>query len=428
MAWWWSKQEAPPATAALVLHGSGSVASTVNNQVSLDRMSVEMLKEYVRNIYLWRSVDMIAQMSSSVALEVHTESGALGPTEQRVADVIERPNPQWTSAALQYFIAASLAVASRAFLKQVRGVNGNSPVILELWPINANEITIEFLNHSKVIAGFKRITSQGTEYFPVDPETGECELIYIHRPALNWQSDKSPAAIAAAPAEVFTRILQRCADIVSNSSNITGVLSTEQEMAQKAVQDIKDGLDRFKLNGKESGGTMVTANAKWMLTRLSEDPSSALSVEIKDSLARDVVMTFGVPTQLVGIPGTDTYNNLTNARVGFLTDTVLPGYINLYVAALNHALLHGSPAEIRVDITHIPAMAAARLQLVDIARNASMLSVNEQRALLGYPPDDDPTSDVPVMTEDLNRKRMQVEILAGQVGVEVSGEGDVETP
>jgi phage portal protein BeeE len=418
MAWFWQKQ-APPAAVLMNGGSAGVVASTVNTQVPLDRTSFDMLREYVRNIYLWRSVDMIAQMSSSVALEVHAENGGLGAREQGVANVLARPNPQWTGAALQYFVAASLAVANRAFLKQVRGVNGNRPVVLELWPINANEITIEYYNDSKVIAGFKRTTSKGTEHYPVDTETGDCELLYVHRPALNRQSDKSPAAIAVAPAEVFTRILQRCADIVSNSSNITGVLSTEQEMNQKAVQDIKDGLQRFKLNGQESGGTMVTANAKWLMTRLSEDPSTALSVEIKDSLARDIVMTFGVPTQLVGLPGQDTYNNMAMARVGFLTDTVLPGYINLYVAALNHALLNGSSAEIRVDIAHIPAMAAARLQLVDIARNATMLSVNEQRQLLGYPPDDDPTSNIPVMVEDLNRKRMQVEILAGQVGVEI---------
>jgi phage portal protein BeeE len=421
MGWLWSKQAPPP---AVVVNGSG-VAAASNTQVSLDRMSNDMLREYVRSIYLWRSVDMIGQMSSSVALEVHTESGNLGAAEQKVAEVLQRPNPQWTGAALQYFISASLAVANRAFLKQVRGTNGNSPIILELWPVNANEITIRYLNHSKVIASFEHATATGTVTYPVDPETGDCELLYVHRPALNWQSDKSPASVAAAPAEVFTRILQRCADIVSNSSNITGVLSTEAEVGDKVVHDVKDSLNRFKLNGKESGGTMVTANAKWVLTRLSEDPSTALSVEIKDSLARDVVMTFGVPTQLVGLPGQDTYNNMAMARVGFLTDTILPGYINLYVAALNHALLHGSEAEIRVDITHIPAMAQARLQLVDIARNATMLTVNEQRALLGYPAyTDDPVADVPIMVEDMNRKRLQVEVLAGQVGRETGSEGE----
>jgi phage portal protein BeeE len=421
MGWLWSKQAPPP---AVVTNGAG-VASATNAQISLDRMSSDMLREYVRSIYLWRSVDMIGQMSSSVALEVHAEEGAaLGPVEQKVADVLTRPNPQWTGAALQYFVAASLAVTNRAFLKQVRGTNGNSPVILELWPVNANEIAIRYLNNTKMIAGFEHTTTKGQVYYPVDPETGDCDLLYVNRPVLNWQADKSPASVAAAPAEVFTRILQRCADIVSNSSNITGVLSTEAEVGDKVVHDVKAGLDRFKLTGKDSGGTMVTANAKWVMTRLSEDPSTALSVEIKDSLARDVVMTFGVPTQLVGLPGQDTYNNMAMARVGFLTDTILPGYINLYVSALNHALLHASAAEIRVDITHIPAMAQARLQLVDIARNATMLSVNEQRALLGYPAHDNPTADIPIMVEDMERKRLQVEVLGGQVGREVGQEGE----
>jgi len=318
----WFTKAAPPAP--VVQNGNG-VTSAVHTTASLDRMSSDMLREYVRSIYLWRSVDMIGQMSSSVALEVHNGDAGLPPREQAVADVLVRPNPQWTGAGLQYFVAASLAVANRAYLKQVRGVSGNSPIVLELWPVNANEIQIEYLDHSKVITAFKHTTGKGTITYPVDSETGECELIHIHRPALNWQTDKSPAAIAAAPAEVFTRILQRCADIVSNSSNITGLLSTEKDLHQKVLDEVRSQLDRFKLNGKESGGTMIAANAKWALTRLSEDPASALSVEIKDSLARDVCMTFGVPTQLVGIPGTDTYNNLINARVGFLTDTVLPG-------------------------------------------------------------------------------------------------------
>jgi len=417
----WFTKAAPP---AVVNGNANTVTSAVHTQVSLDRASSEMLTQYVRSIYLWRCVDMIGQMSSSVALEVHNgdEDSGLDSRQQGVANVLARPNPQWTGAALQYFVAASLAVANRAFLKQVRGVSGNSPVILELWPINSNEVTIDYYDNSKVIAAFKRTTTKGVETYPVDPETGDCELIHINRPALNHQTDKSPAAIAAAPAEVFTRILQRCADIVSNSSNITGLLSTEKELHQKVLDEVRAQLDRFKLTGKESGGTMIAANAKWSLTRLSEDPASALSVEIKDSLARDVCMTFGVPTQLVGIPGTDTYNNLINARVGFLTDTVLPGYINLYVAALNHALMHQSGSEIRVDVTHIPAMAQARLQLVDIARNATMLTVNEQRALLGYPPNEDPMSNMPIQTEILNRQRLQVEIMASNVGKELENE------
>src|SRR5262249_43414984 len=163
------------------------------------------------------------------------------------------------------------------------------------------------------------------------------------------------------------RIMQRCADIVSNTSNITGLLSTDAEILEERLQSMKDKLAEFKLRGSQSGGTLLSSNAKWNFTRLSEDPTNALSVAIKDSLARDVVMTFGVPSQLVGLPGQDTYNNIAMARVAFLTDTVMPGYIGLYVAALNLALLPGNGAIIRPDISQLPVMVQGRLQMTETA-------------------------------------------------------------
>jgi phage portal protein BeeE len=394
-----------------------AVVGTENQSVALDRMSDQMLREYTRSIYLWRCVDMIGQMASSVPLSVEPESDReLTKEEQQVAALLQRPNPQWTGPAIQYFIAACLAVANKAYLLRVRGV---SQVTLEMWPLLPNEVVINYGKGSRVIESFTVTTAngQGTtvdpKKYPVDAETGDCDVMYIHRPALNWQTDKSPAAVAMPPAEVFTRVLQRCADIVSNASNITGLLSTETEMTKTALQEIKDKLNQFKTGSKDSGGTVVAANAKWSLTRLSEDPASALSVEIKDSLARDVCMTFGVPTQLVGLPGTDTYNNLALARVGFLTDTVLPGYVNLYLAAATQQLLRDTKSVIAPDLETLPAMVAARNSMMEIAVKATMLSVNEQRALIGYPPFNGENADTPVLLEELALKRLAIEAQGG---------------
>jgi len=103
------------------------------------------------------------------------------------------------------------------------------------------------------------------------------------------------------------------------------------------------------------------------------------------------------------------------ARIGFLTDTVLPGYIGLYVAGLNHALM-SSGAEIRADVEHIPAMIRARQDMTDTASRATMLSVNEQRALLGYARYEDvETADVPVLLEEMRLKRLAIEVQSGNV-------------
>lgn len=405
-----------PFTSSRPAAPSSPVESVVamNDCANLDRLNADMLREYVRSIYLWRCVDMIGAMSSSVPLiVVKEENTQLTRDELTVQGLLVRPNPQWTGPALQYFVSASIAVANKAFILRVR--NGYRET-LELWPLNVNDVTIRYVENTQMIQGFDVLTGGEVKKYEVD-QNGDSDVIYVRRPALNWTTDRSPASVAAAPGEVFTRVLQRCADIVSNSSNITGLLSTKDDVGTKALQEIKDKINQFKTGHQQSGGTLVSANANWNLTRLAEDPGQALSVEIKDSLARDVAMTFGVPSQLLALPGQDTYNNLAMARVGFLTDCVLPGYIGLYVSGLNQSLMRNG-AKITPDTEHIPAMMAAREQLTTTAVRATMLSINEQRAMLGYPPyegDGEEIANVPVKLEELRLKRLAIEVQGGNV-------------
>lgn len=395
--------------------------------VNLDKLNADLTHEYVRSIYLWRCVDMIASMTASVPLKIYKkDESQLTRPQLAVEQLLRRPNPQWSGHALQFYAALCLAVANKAYLLRVRGVGG---ITQELWPLAPNEVLPLWNLQDGTIEAFQvtRANSNGIPVkYPVDPQTGDSDIIWIWRPALNRATDRAPAHVAAAPAEVFTRILQRCADIVSNSSNITGMLSTESELSKKAIEEIKDHINKFRTGQEQSGGTLVSANARWSLTRLSEDPSSALSVQIKDSIARDVAMTFGVPSQLLALPGTDTYNNLAQARVGFVTDCILPNYIGLYVSGLNHALMTNgngaNGAEIKPDVENIPAMIAGRRDMITMTAQATMLSINEQRALLGYPKyeQSDPEleagyadADVPVMLETLRLKRLAVEAQYG---------------
>jgi hypothetical protein len=96
---------------------------------------------------------------------------------------------------------------------------------------------------------------------------------------------------------------------------------------------------------------------------------------------------------------------------GSWSDTVLPSYIGLYVSELNRALMTASGARIEPDIDQVPAMMAYRRELTKAASEATILSVNEQRALLCYSRynDDDDTADVPVKVEELRLRRLAIE-------------------
>src|SRR5262245_26508337 len=202
---WLFKQEPPGQPAP-----SPPAEATAGSFVTFDRTNSEMLKQYYRSIYLWRCVDMIAQMSSSIVLDVRPNANrSLNDAEKAVDRLLKFPNPQWPAAALQYFVAASLAVANRAYLLKVKSADRTAGV-LKRWPIPANEVTIKTKNGTGIIEAFERtsgVTAKQT--YPVD-ENGDSDMIYIRRPALNSETDKSPATVSQAPAEVFTRILQRC--------------------------------------------------------------------------------------------------------------------------------------------------------------------------------------------------------------------------
>src|SRR5215471_12182266 len=132
MSWWqfFTKQAPapPPERPAEVAFGES---------VNLERLNVDLVREYGRSIYLWRCVDIIGSMAASVPLEVYKEDDTeLTAAEEAVDELLERPNPQWTGHALQYFVAASIAVANKAYLLRVRGTNNATQ---ELWPLGTNE-------------------------------------------------------------------------------------------------------------------------------------------------------------------------------------------------------------------------------------------------------------------------------------------------
>src|SRR5262249_10031769 len=161
------------------------------------------------NLYIWRCVDAIASLASSVPLKVEPADDA---TE--IERLLARPNPQWDLPSLLYFSVANLAAANRAFFQVVRGIN-DTPA--ELWALGHNEVEIVYQQNSRLIDYYQTTGPDGRNKKHYVDADGRCDIICVRRPALNRQTDLSPAAVAAPSAETFNRILQRAADIAGNS-------------------------------------------------------------------------------------------------------------------------------------------------------------------------------------------------------------------
>jgi len=103
---------------------------------------------------------------------------------------------------------------------------------------------------------------------------------------------------------------------------------------------------------------------------------------------RRIALGLGVPPMLLGIPGDNTYSNYQEANRAFYRDTAIPiakrlyGQIGRWLAAVTNT----PDLQVTIDVDQIPALAdevSSKWQRV-VGQNSAPLTLNEQRAALGY--------------------------------------------
>lgn len=110
-------------------------------------------------------------------------------------------------------------------------------------------------------------------------------------------------------------------------------------------------------------------------------------IESNRDTARRIALAYGVPPQLLGIPGDNTYANMREARLALYDETVLP-LLNLFCSELTAWLgpLYGEGIVILPDTDQIEALDYRRERRWERVQTADFLTVDEKREALGYEP------------------------------------------
>ena len=120
---------------------------------------------------------------------------------------------------------------------------------------------------------------------------------------------------------------------------------------------------------------------------ISLSPKDMDFIEGKHSAARDIALAFGVPPQLLGIPGDNTYSNLVEARAALWEQTILP----LAENTIDHigrwlAKLCKDEFILKLDKDNISAMASKREAIWERLEKVSFMTTNEKRKQVGLAP------------------------------------------
>jgi len=158
----------------------------------------------------------------------------------------------------------------------------------------------------------------------------------------------------------------------------------DKDLSDDQFHRLKAQIDDQYTGSRNAGRPMLLEGGlKW--EQMGMSPIDMQIIETKYSSARDVALALGVPPQLIGIPGDNTYANYAEARLAFWEDTVIP-LVELIAADWNAWLAKPQGVELRPDYDQIPAIAEKRKVMWDMADKATDLTINERRAMKGYEP------------------------------------------
>lgn len=343
---------------------------------------------YRRNVIAYRAISMISSSAASVPFKLFSLSGSQAQEvlQHPLLTLLRQPAQWQPGVALFEALHSSRLLSGNAYLHAV-GPLGEPP--RELHMLRADRVTI-IAGKRNVPQAYRYQVGQESWDIPVDAITGQSRVLHLKlfHPLDDWYG-MSPVEAAAYSIDQHNQasawnqsLLQHGARpsgalIVKSGDGQSGMLSDEQYWRVKRQME-----EEFSGHGNAGRPLLLEGGLEWK--EMSMTPKDMDFISSKHASAREIALAFGVPPQLLGIPGDNTYSNLAEARIALWEQTVLPALQHV-ADALNHWLvpMFGSGLELRYDAEAIPAISAKRDATWERVSRADFLSDDEKRRLLG---------------------------------------------
>lgn len=334
---------------------------------------------YQSNVIAYKCIQEISAACSTIPFKVYKNDEEI--TNSPLITLLKRPNPDMSWTEFMVAIKTYQKIGGEVFIEAVK--SGDIPI--ELYVHRPDRFRIKENAHG--IEAYVFTINGVKKTFPVDRVTGISENI-LHIKQFNplddfyGMSNLKPAAYSI---DLHNSIQEWNKSLLDNGCRPSGVLSGEITPDQALM--LKSQLEEGFAGSSKSGRPLVIGNLKWEQTGLS--PQDMDYLEAKNSTARDIASAFGVPPQMLGIPGDNTYNNMKEARLSFYENTIM-FEITRIEEELNRWLvpMFDEKLELKFDWNAVPAIAEKKEMLWSMLNKANFITINEKRSLLGFDPID----------------------------------------
>ncbi|MBE7219000.1 MAG: phage portal protein [Caulobacteraceae bacterium] len=365
-----AKAERPPF--AVSLAGLGPARWSARDPATLAR------EGYAKNAVVYRCVRMVAEAAASIPLAVF-DRGARA-ADHPLQRLLDRPSPDASGVDLLEGWLAGLQIAGSAYL-QAQGSDDGPPT--ELYPLRADRVA-PVVGADGWPAAWSYDTGAGR---PITLPRQEVLQLTLYNP-LDDLAGQSPLTACAAAVDVHNAGSAWNKALLDNSARPSGALvyGGAERLTPEQFAHLKAELGEAHAGAAAAGRPLLLdGGLEWKPMALT--PAEMDFAELKHSAAREIALAFGVPPQLLGIPGDATYSNYKEATSAFWRATVAP------LAGKAARALEGWLAPrfetaagalaIRPDLDAVPAFADDRAALWARLDAASFLTPDEKRRMAG---------------------------------------------
>ena len=353
---------------------------------------------FEQNVITYKCVMGIAESIANLNYCLYNKKTNKEIETHKVLDLWERPNPMQSGSVFRQHMVADLLLDGNSFIELVTadlsdtgGVSKSKSPPLRLWALQPD--------WCQLIVGTARIpdsivyTAGGVEggdskTFPYDPITGVSNCLHVkcYAPLREQMDGRGLSPVRSAWRQVLSHNEGAAWNfwLLKNHANPSGVIELDGTPTPDQLKRIADQITKKNGGARGAGKPLVLGGGmKW--NPMSLTPVEMAFIEGKNSVARDIALALKTPPILLHIPGDTTYNNVTEAKLAWYEETILP-MAQTFLDEVNRCIVSrfDPNLELRIDLETITALTERKFKKWTMVQSVDFLTVNEKREQCGF--------------------------------------------
>jgi len=349
---------------------------------------------YSENAIVYRCINEISNNASRVKINLFRGDQELD--NHPLLDLLYNPSPTMSQVEWFQAVYSYLLISGNNYMLSVGG--DNTPPT-ELYNLRPDRMKIRSGTRAMPVAYDYMLKGQIVESYDVDQATGGSKVkhIKLFNPLDDYYG-MSPMQASSVDIDQHNLANKHNVNLLQNGARPSGAVifnPKDETGGHVQLSDVQrnqlmnDVNQRFSGTGNAGKPMLLEGDFEWKEMGLS--PKDMDFIQLKNMSAKDIALVYGVPSQLIGIPDSQTYSNFAEAKLALYNETIIP-LLDRIQGDLNEWLVpmfNEQGLELRYDIDSIPAMAEQRKRVfesVSAGVKEGILTRNEAREQLGYEP------------------------------------------